>query len=210
MHAGLLVPYWQQPGPLHRLPAGLKLALALTLILGLALQPRDAWRFFGVSAAVLLAAVVWARVPLDHLGRRLLLVWPFAAGVAVLALAQPGGGWIFLGLLVSSGLCLGVMVLLMATTRFTDLLGVLLRLRVPRLFVTTLALTYRYLFLLADETSRMSRARRSRTLAGGGWPVWRVRERSPAAMMVARRVSQGRRGWAGGFADCSRRRFTLA
>ncbi len=184
MQAGLLVPYWQQPGPLHRLRAGLKLALALALIVGLALQPRDAWRIFGVSAVVLMVAIAWAGVPAGHFGRRLLLVWPFAAGVAVLALAQPGGGWIFLGLLARSTLCLGVMVLLMATTRISDLLSVLLWLRVPRLFVTTLALTYRYLFLLADETSRMSRARRSRTFVRGRWPVWRTAATVAAQLFI--------------------------
>ena len=37
------------------------------------------------------------------------------------------------------------------------------RVRVPPLLVTTIALMHRYLFVLADETERMRRARLSRT-----------------------------------------------
>jgi cobalt/nickel transport system permease protein len=42
------------------------------------------------------------------------------------------------------------------------LLSVLRRLRVPWLFVTTLTLMHRYLFVLAEESERMRRARSCR------------------------------------------------
>ena len=62
-----------------------------------------------------------------------------------------------------STLCLLTMVLLSNTTPFSAILQVLRRVRVPGLFVTTLALMYRYLFVLVNEAERMHRARASRT-----------------------------------------------
>jgi len=75
-------------------------------------------------------------------------------------------------MLAKSTLCLFSIILLNSTTRFTDLLQVFRRLRVPALLVVTLALMHRYLFVLVDETARLRRARRSRTFTTGrvfGW-----------------------------------------
>ena len=47
------------------------------------------------------------------------------------------------------------------------------RARVPALLLTTIALMYRYLFVLADEAGRMQRARASRTLRPGRVHAWR-------------------------------------
>ena len=55
-----------------------------------------------------------------------------------------------------------------------DLLDVLKRWHVPALLVTTLALMYRYLFLLIDEAERMNRARASRTFIAGRRRSWRA------------------------------------
>jgi cobalt/nickel transport system permease protein len=55
------------------------------------------------------------------------------------------------------------MILLSSTTPFSALLDVMKRARVPDILVSTLALMYRYLFVLMDETQRMRRARASRT-----------------------------------------------
>jgi cobalt/nickel transport system permease protein len=104
---------------------------------------------------------------------RLLLLEPFVLGIALLALLKPGGVPLFLSMLTKSTLCLATMVLLTATTRFSDLLAVLWRIRVPALLVTTLALMHRYLFVLVEEMERMQRARRSRTFVAGRTSAWR-------------------------------------
>ena len=66
------------------------------------------------------------------------------------------------------------MILLANSTPFSDLLDVLKRWRFPALLVTTLALMYRYLFLLIDEAERMSRARASRTFTARRRRSWQV------------------------------------
>jgi len=102
-----------------------------------------------------------------------MLVEPFAVSIALLSVFQRNGLEVFLAMLTKSTLCLFCMILMTATTRFSDLLRLLWRVRVPALLVTTLALMHRYLFLLLDEMLRMARARRSRTFTDGRLLVWR-------------------------------------
>jgi len=70
-------------------------------------------------------------------------------------------------------LCLLTVILLSNTTPFSDLLRVFRRLRIPALLITMLALMYRYLFVLAEESERMRRARACRTFASGRGGAWK-------------------------------------
>jgi len=173
VHPRLLETYQHRRSAVHRLPAALKCAAALAVVLLVVLLPRASWPAYGAIAIGLIAGAALSRIPPARLALRLLMVEPFALGVALLSLLQPDGTRIFAALLARSTLCLFAMVLLAATTRFSDLLRVLWSARVPRLLVTTLALMHRYLFLLLDETGRMVRARRSRTFARGRLAAWR-------------------------------------
>jgi cobalt/nickel transport system permease protein len=111
---------------------------------------------------------------LRSLFKRMLLLEPLVLGVAGLMLFQPGGGKIFAAVMFKANLCLLTTVLLANTTPFTELVRVLQRLRVPWLFVTTLTLMHRYLFVLADEAERMRRARASRTFIHGRRFQWQA------------------------------------
>lgn len=173
MNAALLEPYEPGCSPVHRLPAGLKCAAAVGAVLAIVLLPRGAWSAYAAWAVALLGVALLSRVRLARLGLRLVLVGPFVLGVALLSLVQPDGPRIFAAVLTRGTLCLSAMLLLAMTTRFTDILRVLWRVRVPALLVTVLALMYRYLFLLLGESGRLSRARRSRTLARGRAAAWR-------------------------------------
>ena len=166
--------YSRLESPVHRMPVSVKLAAALSLVLLLVLTPVATRWFFTTAAAGLLVAVLTTRIPLGYLGKRLLLVEPFVLGMAALTLLQPGGLAVFLGIVIKSTLCLVTMILLASTTPFAALLAVLRRARVPALLVTTLALMYRYLFVLMDETERMNRARHSRTFTRHRWRIWKT------------------------------------
>jgi cobalt ECF transporter T component CbiQ len=175
MHQELLSPYRHQTGLLNRAPATAKLVCAVALVIGIVLIPRAAWVTYGVVGLALLVLALASRLSLSHLVRRLLVVEPFVVGVALLSLLQPGGTRIFLATVVKSTLCVFTMVLVVVSTRFSDILLALVRLRVPRLLVTTLALMYRYLFLLVDEAGTIQRARRSRTFSKSHGAAWRTR-----------------------------------
>ena len=157
--------YSRLNSPVHRLPAALKLAVALALVVTVLLVPCLHWEFHGAIAAFLLIVAVISKIPRRFLIRRLLLLELFVLGVATMTLFQPGGGRLFVFLLVKCTLCLLIMVLLSNTTPFAELLRVLRAVRTPALLVTTLSLTYRYLFVLVDEAHRMKRARMCRTFA---------------------------------------------
>lgn len=159
-------------GAVRRLPAGLELALAIALVLGLVLLPRGSWGILAALAALLLALALAARLPLLALLRRLCLLEPLVVGVSLLALFQPDGAAVFAWLVARSTLSLATLLVFAATTPFEELLGVLERLRLPRILVTTLALLRRYLLLFVDEGQRLRRARQSRSFARTRWREW--------------------------------------
>jgi len=162
------------PGFLQRLPAGTKLAAALALVLTVVLVPREHWPVLLVVAAGLSAGLLGSRIPLPLLAKRLLLLEPMVLGVAGLMLLQPDGLTRCALAMGKANLCLLTTLLLSQTTPATEMLRLLQRLRVPWLFITTLTLLHRYLFVLADEAERMRRARASRTFLRGRRFQWRT------------------------------------
>lgn len=159
------------PSRVARWPAGLKVAGALGLVLAVTLTPATDSVGLAGEAALLFLALALARVPLRAVLRRLLLLSPFVAGTALAAVfSAHGPAWKILAL--RSSLCLVTVIVLAETTSFGELLGVLRTVRAPALLVTTLALMQRYLFVLADESARMSRARAARTFTRSRRFVW--------------------------------------
>ena len=155
-----------QPDSLvYRLPAALKLGVALVIIVATVLVPIQwqAW-FIGVAGLLILTAGM-SRLPLFFLFRRLLVLSPFVLGVVLVNAFQPASRANWLAVAVKSGLCLLTVILVSNTTPFSRILRVLKSIRVPALLITTIALMHRYLFVLMDESERMRRARASRTFA---------------------------------------------
>lgn len=157
----------------HGLPAATKLLVALALVVATVLVPLSVVAYFVALAVCLLIVAALSKIPASFLVKRLLLLEPFVLCVAVLALLQPEGGKVFASIVVRSTLCLLTMILLSNTTPFAELLRVLRRAHVPPLLVTTLALTYRYLFVLIDETERLQRARSCRTFVKRRALAWK-------------------------------------
>ena len=160
--------------PIHRLPAGIKLLAALLIVVAIVALPRGWWDGFLAVAVLLVGVAGVSRIPARFILWRLVTLEPLALGMAGLAFFQPDGARIFATLLAKTTLCLLTMILLSNTTSFSALLGVMRRARVPALLVSTLALMYRYLFVLTDEAQRMRRARLSRTFRPGRWWTWRI------------------------------------
>ena len=151
--------------PVHRLPAALKLGVALIIIVGTVLAPLSWTGWFGGVIFLLAIAIVLSRLPLFFLFRRLLVLSPFVLGVVLVNAFQPASRANWLAVAVKSGLCLLTVILVSNTTPFSRILRVLKSMRVPALLITTIALMHRYLFVLMDESERMRRARASRTFA---------------------------------------------
>jgi len=134
----------------------------VAIIVAVAAFPLNPLVYLAIAAGVITVAAI-SLIPPFFLFKRIAMIEPVVLGVATLALFQPNGGRIFAVLAVRSSLCVATMVLLANTTPFPELLGVLRRMKMPSLLVTTIALMHRYLFVLGDEAMRMRRARASRT-----------------------------------------------
>jgi len=148
-----------------RLPAEVKLGVALVIIVGTVLMPPRAVGWFIGAGVVLVVAVVLSRLPLLFLLKRLAWLSPFILSVALVNALQPAarGSWPVVA--VRSTICLLTIILVSNTTPFSRILRVLRRVHVPSLLITTIALMHRYLFVLVEEAERMRRARASRTFA---------------------------------------------
>jgi cobalt/nickel transport system permease protein len=193
-------PYRAGESILHRMDARIKLVLTLAAILVSALLPNGAW-----AAYIMLAAGVWCWAVVSGLGvgfvlKRSLIAIPFALAALPLPFTLPSEvSWPvhILGLdftigqaglvrLVSitlkSWLSVQAAILLTATTTLPALQIALKALRVPRLLVMVIGLMWRYMYVLADETSRLLRARSARSAAAedtsrraGGSLAWRAK-----------------------------------
>lgn len=165
-------PYVNRPSIIHRLPAGTKLFAAFGVVVTTVALPRSTWMAYGCIALALSVIVALSRLPLIRILKRLALLEPFVLAVALLSLWQRDGVLVFAGLVTKGTISLFAMILLVSYTRLSDILRIFRSLRVPSIMVTTISLTYRYLFLILEEMNRMTRARASRTFAPGHWPTW--------------------------------------
>ena len=168
----LRVPDPRLARPGGRLTPGLKLGLALGLVVLVVLLPRAVSWIYAVPAAVLLFLAAWCRLPPGHFFRRLLLAECFILGMAVLSLLSPATRPVFFAVWLKSTLCVTAMLLLTWTTPFSEILTVLRQWHFPAPMVATLTLMSRYLPVLAEESSRMQRARASRTFSRQRRVLW--------------------------------------
>lgn len=208
---------WLEPdqsahGSLHRIDARLKLLTTLALVLAVVLLPIGSWRPLGGAAMLLAFLVGISGVSPGILLRRGLAVMPVVVLLAVMIapshpMAARLGPWVVGGTILAKN-CLTILsVLLLAhVTPFRDLMTALEQLRAPTVLVATLLLMYRYLFVLAEQLSRMARARRSRSFRRSRWSEWPLGA-SLIAGLLLRSFERGERvhaamlarGWDGTF-----------
>jgi cobalt/nickel transport system permease protein len=198
MHANAFDRYHESDSRLHRLDPRVKVVVTVLFILSNALLPDGAWTAFGLAWIFLLWANHLSNLGLDFTFRRSLIALPFALA-AVSAIFSPLGNPIaewhigslklvptdyglikFASILVRSWLSVQVAILLVAVTRFPDMIHAFEHLRVPKILTTIVSFLYRYLFVLTDEVMRLLRAReaRSATVAGqrsGRSVAWRAK-----------------------------------
>jgi cobalt/nickel transport system permease protein len=198
MHFDAFDRYHETESFLHRLDPRVKVVVTVVFILSNALLPDGAWVAFGFSWLFLLLANQLSNLGIGFTIKRSLVALPFALIALTVLFSIPGnplstfrflfwdltitdaGLLRFVSILVRSWLSVQMAILLVATTRFPDLIHALEHLRVPSILTTIIAFLYRYLFVLADEVFRLMRARESRAAAApdkraGGSVAWRAK-----------------------------------
>lgn len=179
MHVNLVDQYHHRLSLIHRLDPRVKVLLAILFVLTVSLTPAGAWVAFASYLLIVLAGTLAARLHFAFTLRRSYVVLPFALAAMAIPFITAGPvvyeipllGWTitgpgltrFFSILLRMWLAVQGVILLMATTRFSDLLWGLRSLRLPPQLVGTIGFMYRYLFVLADEALRMIRARTARS-----------------------------------------------
>ncbi|WP_193352132.1 MULTISPECIES: cobalt ECF transporter T component CbiQ [unclassified Dehalobacter] len=132
----------------------------------------DRHEIIGLLPMIFYPVVVFflAELPVKQVLARLLLIEPFIIAIGILnpffdsQVITVGGlalsrGWItFASILLKSLLTITAALILICTTGMDKLAAGLRMLKVPRLFVLQLLLTYRYISVLIEEVSRSIRA----------------------------------------------------
>jgi cobalt/nickel transport system permease protein len=157
---------------LHQASPRWKLAATLVIVAGTVMLPRRPDLLYWLPAGLLACGWAVSRMPVAHAVRRMLIAQVFILSVALLSAFSPATLPTALGTVVKSNLCVFAMVLLTWTTPFQQILQEMRRWRLPPIMLTNLALMYRYLPVLTEESRRMQRARASRTFGRGRRLAW--------------------------------------
>lgn len=111
-----------------------------------------------------------AELPVKVMLKRLLVLEPFVLGIGlfspffdpntvIIGEAAISAGWVtLLSILIKGSLTIAAGLLLIATTGIDKVAEGLRMLKVPRILVLQILLTYRYVLVLIEELSRMTRA----------------------------------------------------
>ncbi|WP_163195061.1 cobalt ECF transporter T component CbiQ [Clostridium thermarum] len=155
---------------IHRLHPLIKLVTTLVYLTGLISMGR--YEVMGLIPFILYPVLIFslADLPMAPILKRILLVEPLIIGIGILNpifdnyTLMFGGitisrGWItFVSIFIKCGLTVTASILLVATTGMDKLAAAMRMLRIPKIFVLQLLLTYRYISVLIEEVSRMLRA----------------------------------------------------
>lgn len=198
MHFDAFDRYHEKDSYLHRLDPRVKALVTAIFIVSNSLLPDGGWTAFIVAWMFVIALNQLSKLGMGFSFKRSIIALPFAFIAVTVLFSIPGrqiyqltflkadlaitdaGLLRFASILIRSWLSVQMAILLVAVTRFPDLIHALEHLKVPALLTTIIAFLYRYLFVLIDEVFRLIRARESRSAAlpgrgAGGGIFWRAK-----------------------------------
>ncbi|MGW8251769.1 MAG: cobalt ECF transporter T component CbiQ [Anaerolineales bacterium] len=200
MHIHFLDPYRHRPSSIHQLDPRVKLVITIAFIFTTALVPVGAWPIYILLLAIIISAIMLSELGIGYVWGRAVLAFPFVLAALPVIFTAPGpslaqipvGPWTitisaaglerFISIALKSWISVQAAIVLAASTPFPDLLVAMRAIRIPRLLVSIFSLMWRYLFILADEALRLTRARAARSgeadipgLKTGGSLSWRAR-----------------------------------
>ena len=165
----------------HRLDPRSKLIATLAFIVTVISFPK--YEVAGLLPLFLFPVLIFSLgdIPVGFILKKVLMVSPFALFIGIfnpLLDVRPlyvvfgfpiSGGWIsFLSIMLKFFLTITSALLLIATTSFPGVCHALQQLGMPDIFVSQLIFLYRYIFVLAEETMKIVRARDMRSFGKRG------------------------------------------
>lgn len=193
MNGNELEKYTGLTSPVHNIDPRVKIPVFFLLIVVCVSTPPELFPAFAAYFAIIAITMLLSRVPLSYYLKRLLLVIPFVFLVALSIPFLPSDGEIagsisyglgqlkisshgltvFRNVMFKASISVMALSIVSATTPFPDFLKALDAFKVPKIFTMLAGFTFRYIFILVDEVTRMKRARDSR-LYGGKW-LWHAK-----------------------------------
>lgn len=171
---------------IHKLDPRTKFIASLAFVVFVVLTPVRNWQAFILYLCLIAGCLAISKLPPLYVLKRSLVIFPFVLVIAIFIpffkqgeVAGSYNIWLWQvsvtydGLLVLANvvtkawICILSLILLSATTKFTDLLRGLKQLKMPNVLILILSFMYRYIFILSDEVMRMRQARDSRNFGGG-------------------------------------------
>ncbi len=183
----------------RRTTPGQRLWIAVAAAFAAGLMPPAAWGALATLAIVVALGVWSARIPAGVLVRRVAHASPFfllpalalpfsfpgPTALQVGPLGLSGPGLIKAGeILIRASLAVTAVTVVISVTRAADLLNALEGLPLPGLVKSSLALGYRYVYVLNDELERTTRALRSRAGGLAAARLWRARATALAHLFL--------------------------
>lgn len=159
--------------PVHNISPGKKLLTAFFFLVILAILPYKYLLWAApVITAFLLASTLISKVPIIPTLRRILIILPIVIPVILInSFFMVGGAKNSLVLAMRSFLSIFTLIVLISTTKFSDILKTLTTWHFPKILLMILSFMYRYFFLLTDELEKMIRATKMRWGKRGGLKV---------------------------------------
>jgi len=170
---------------IHKLDPRTKFITSLVFIVLVVLTSIRNWQAFALYFCLIAICLAISKLPPLYVLKRSLVIVPFVLVIAIfIPFFKPGevagsyniwlwqvsvtydGLFVLANVVTKAWLCILSLILLSATTKFTDLLKGLKQLGMPKIIVLILSFMYRYIFVLADEVMRMRQARDSRNFGG--------------------------------------------
>lgn len=174
-----------------RLDPRIKICTFFAFILFIILTPLESshnLHTFGLYAIFIIILVLLSKIPIGFVLKRSLVVIPFAFMIAIfipffekghiikefslgtLKIALTYEGLIiFLNCFIKSYLSILCIILLVGTTKFSNLLKAFEKLGGHKLIIMVIAFMYRYIFVVQDELMKMKQAREIRSLNKLRW-----------------------------------------
>lgn len=180
--------YWDLESPIHKVDPRFKILICVGFILFVIFTSPASLLAFALYGALLAILIGLSKVPWRFILMRSLVIIPFVLMVAIfipfIKKGQVAGGYslgslkltvtydglmIFWNVLIKAFLSIILVTLLISTTKFTQFLKALQRLKIPLIFIMILSFMYRYIFVITDELEIMFRAKKARSVGGSKW-----------------------------------------
>lgn len=160
----------------------LKILSAVYFIFFTLLTPASAGLTFYFLGIIIFGLVLFCRIPLAVIARRYLVILPFLLVITALVPFQKAGNVIlnlnfkifnlrltdeglkiFFIVFVKSLFSICALIVISATTNFTDIIKALKDLKLPVIIVVIISFMYRYLYLMLSEFKKMKTAVNARS-----------------------------------------------